>query len=140
MPGSEEGGSYSSSFFNAMIASNALGQAAFQSILSSSDGESASNAIFAEDLRGEIQIIVRTGDTLDVSDDPQFPELRTIERLYFQGDDGFNDRGQLAFVAQFTDDTSGVFVSDLVAIPEPTSLSILVIFTLMASLATRSPR
>ena len=61
--------------------------------------------------------------------------MRTILSLAFVtgsgNDDGrpsaFNDRGQLAFAATFTDGTSGVFVSDLVAIPEPTAALLIVV-------------
>ena len=35
------------------------------------------------------------------------------------GASGFNDRGQVAFLATFTDGSSGLFVSNLVAVPEP---------------------
>jgi hypothetical protein len=35
---------------------------------------------------------------------------------------GFNDLGQISFVAFFTDGTSGVFVSRAVAVPEPSTL------------------
>lgn len=63
-------------------------------------------------------------------------ELRTISDLKFgffplsSGNEdgrrsGFNDRGQLAFLAKFTDGTSGVFVADLGVVPEPASAVLL---------------
>jgi hypothetical protein len=61
-------------------------------------------------------------------------DFRTINGLSFVGISGsgstgnsdgrrsaFNNFGQLAFAANFTDGTSGVFVSNRVAIPEPSS-------------------
>ncbi len=74
-------------------------------------------------------LVAREGDLLDIDDGPS-TDFRTIDFLDFFADtgngdgrrSGFNDLGQLAFLASFTDGTSGIFVSDLVAIPEPTSL------------------
>ena len=37
---------------------------------------------------------------------------------------GFNNLGQLAFRAYFTDGTGGIFVSNRVAIPEPSTLAL----------------
>ena len=63
------------------------------------------------------------GDVLDASNDPVGSDLRTIEFLSpDSGHIGFNDRGQVAFYARFTDGTSGVFVSGAVAIPEPSAV------------------
>ena len=45
---------------------------------------------------------------------------------------GFNDRGQLAFWAQFTDGTEGVFVTNLVAVPEPSGCYLLALGLLLA--------
>ena len=80
---------------------------------------------------GNLRLIVRQGDTIDVDDGPGI-DLRTIRYLSVfssnTGNDdgrgsGFNDLGQLAFKATFTDGATGIFVSDRVAvIPEPSSL------------------
>jgi len=35
---------------------------------------------------------------------------------------GFNNLGQFAFWARFTDGSSGIFVSNRVAVPEPSSM------------------
>ncbi|QDV76344.1 DUF7453 family protein [Botrimarina mediterranea] len=106
---------------------NGRGQVVFSSRLSGT-GVDASNdsAIWAYD-GGALRLIAREGDSIDVSDDPHSPDLRTIESLDAElrssNDDGlpsgFNDRGQIAFYAAFTDGTSGVFVSDAVAAPLP---------------------
>ena len=112
---------------------NSLGQLAFhgtlrgQNVTSSNDG-----AIWAQDLNGQLQLIAREGSQLDVSDDPAISDIRTIQTLSFttgsNNNDGrqsaFNDLGQLAYTASFTDGSQGVFVSNLVAIPEPSSLAI----------------
>ena len=121
---------------------NSRGQTAFFHRLS--DGTSA---IFAQDLAGELQLIARTGQLINVSDDPLNPQLRGITSLEFIGGTGnedgrrsaFNDRGELVFSARFTDGTEGVFVSSLVAIPEPVSLAILCV-ALVCAVSSRSAR
>jgi hypothetical protein len=40
---------------------------------------------------------------------------------------GFNDQGQLTFLAEFTDGTNGIFVSDMATLPEPSSALILLL-------------
>jgi hypothetical protein len=50
---------------------------------------------------------------------------------------GFNNRGQLAFHARFTDDSRGIFVSNVVAIPEPNSLLLLALGLVGAYLSQR---
>jgi hypothetical protein len=54
----------------------------------------------------------------------------------------FNDRGQIAFVATFTDGTSGAFVSNLVAIPEPGGAVLLMAawVVMMAAHGSKGPR
>jgi hypothetical protein len=83
--------------------------------------------IWASDLDGQLRLIVREGELLEVTPG----DFRTIAELsmhsslgYTEAYRAFNNKGQLTFGAIFTDGTSGVFVSNLVAIPEPTSLSI----------------
>jgi hypothetical protein len=67
--------------------------------------------IWATDPQGALRLIVRKGDVLDVDDGPE-EDLRTIAALDFAS---FNDLGQLPFAATFSDGSSGIFVSDLVA-------------------------
>ena len=120
---------------------NDAGQTAFFGILDSSSG--TDRGIWAEDPSGVLTLVAREGDLLDVDDGPG-TDFRTISGLNFivgtgNGDgraSGFNDLGQLAFFAGFTDGTSGIFVSDLVAIPEPTSV-VLGAFGVFGLLATR---
>jgi hypothetical protein len=75
--------------------------------------------IWATDLSGVLQLIVRTGDQLEVAPG----EFRTVAGLDFVGNtgngdgrrSGFNNLGQVAFYAKFTDQSDGIFVSNAVA-------------------------
>jgi hypothetical protein len=80
--------------------------------------------IWATDRSGTLQLIAREGDLLDVAPG----DVRTILELGFAssvsvypGDPSFNDRGQIVFRASFAGGTSGIFVSNAVAVPEPTA-------------------
>ena len=95
-------------------------------------GSSNGAGIWAEDTAGTLQLIALVGGQLDVSDDSSQPDLRTISELSFIGSSnragepsGFNEKGQLAFRAIFTDRSVGIFVSNLVAVPEPSTLGLL---------------
>lgn len=106
-----------------VMAMNNLGQVAFRSDLTGAVNGSNDRGIWATDLSGNLKLVVRTGDLLDVNEDPEIEDLRTISGVSFvtgqRGrQSGFNDSGQLAFVAFFTDGTRGVFVSDVVAIDD----------------------
>jgi len=112
------------SFGNTLVLNDA-GQTAFFGRLVGAD-----NGIWATNLSGVLTLIVREGDLLDVDDGPG-TDFRTINRIvgFFSdtgnGDgrpSGFNNLGQLVFSALFTDGTRGVFISNLVAIPEPSTL------------------
>lgn len=89
------------------------------------------HGIWAEDLNGELQLIARTGGTIDVDPDPAVVDERVVEYISSLGNlfgnasqQYFNDRGQILFTATFTDGTTGVFVSNLVAVPEPAGLAL----------------
>jgi uncharacterized protein YjbI with pentapeptide repeats len=80
--------------------------------------------IWATDRSGTLQLIAREGDLLEVAPG----DIRRILELGFAssvsvypGDRSFNDRGQIVFCASFSGDTSGIFVSNAVAVPEPTA-------------------
>jgi hypothetical protein len=127
-PGAQTGVVFGNFIFSDVPILNANGQAAFTGLLTGPGVTSQNNrGIWAQDLNGIVHLIARTGDLLDVSDDPLLPDFRTISTLNFQtrsGNDdgkrsGFNNRGQVAFRARFTDGSQGIFVSDLVAVPEP---------------------
>jgi hypothetical protein len=85
--------------------------------------------IWATDHMGALQLIARTGDLLEVAP----ADFRTIRELYFVAGasnsdgrpSGFNNLGQLAFWARFTDGTEGVFVSNRVITAEPASVALL---------------
>jgi hypothetical protein len=125
---------------------NANGQIAFESLLTNvaaqRNGTYAPNpnvplndnndfGIWATDINGALHLVARTGDLLEVAPS----DFRTIRGLSFLGStgnqdgipSGFNDRGQLAFFAFFTDGSSGVFVSNVVAVPEPTTTTLLLL-------------
>ncbi len=99
---------------------NNEGQIAFRGTLAGS-GVSLSNnlGIWATDQTGVLQLIARSGTQLEVSPGV----LRLISDLGFVTDSGnsdgrasgFNDLGQLVFWVRFTNNSQGVFVSDLVA-------------------------
>lgn len=108
---------------------NGHAKIAFQAAIT----EAGRNGIWAEDRHGVLTLIAKEGGLIDVNVGPQ-EDLRTISRLSLSGgftgnsssvggrSTGFNDLGQIAFAAGFTDGSSGVFVSNLVAIPEPNAL------------------
>jgi len=123
---------------------NNAGQTAFTGILDI--GGLNRSGIWAEDPSGVLTLIARVGDIIDVDDGPG-TDLRTINFLSFSSNTGngdgrprgFNDRGQLAFSARFTDGSSGIFISNLVAIPEPSTL-LLGMFAFAGLLATQRRR
>ena len=110
---------------------NSLGQVAMFGLVSGPGIDDTNDTgIWAEDLNGQLKLIVREGDELEVFPD----DFRTITQIVsLLGEstgtghaNSFNDRGQIAFRAKFTDGSEGIFVSNLVAIPEPSSVAILV--------------
>ena len=119
-------GSGGSSFLNFRhSALNQVGQVVFMSTLVEG-GVTSGNGIFGTDRDGGLQLIARTGDTLEVAPGV----LKTIAALDFANfyrpagnsdgrPSGFNDFGQLAFWAEFSDGTDGIFVSHRIAVPEP---------------------
>ncbi len=104
---------------------NDLGQVAFAGSIFG-DGVDLTNrsGIWAQDLSGELQLILRTGDQIEVAPG----DVRTVRSFSFDegpGVDGnlaFNNRGQVLFRAVFDDATQGVFISNVVAIPEPAAV------------------
>jgi len=119
---------------------NAAGQVAFQAnIIPEGETRTIGVGIWAQDRNGDLRLIARIGGQIDVDDGPGV-DLRTIQDLPFQTFDGgssnmtgnedgrmsgFNDRGEVVFRASFTDGSQGVFVSNVVAIPEPSSVMLL---------------
>lgn len=99
---------------------NGDGQIAFLGRLTGTDVTTANDVgIWATDSSGEIQLIAREGNQLEVNPG----DVRTIKELmFFSGTgnadsrpSGFNDSGQLAYWVRFTDNSEGLFVSYTVA-------------------------
>ncbi|HMO84620.1 MAG TPA: hypothetical protein PKC18_06835 [Lacipirellulaceae bacterium] len=108
---------------------NSSGQLAFTAGVGGTGVNTTNNrGIWATDRSGHLRLIARMGDPLEVAPG----DIRTISGLVFVGNSGnedgrpsgFNDLGQLAFMARFTDGTSGVFVSNRVAVPEPSAAAL----------------
>lgn len=121
------------------LALNAAGQVAIYSELVGTGVDLSNNAgIWAEDRTGVLRLIARTGDALEVrpGDFRIVQQLRVLQGIGEESGghmSSFNERGQLAFQASFTDGTSGIFVSNLVAVPEPTTIVMLILGVLGAS-------
>jgi hypothetical protein len=117
--GASDGASFSS--FSLRPVLNDEGQTAFYATLRGSEIDDTNDGgIWATDRAGVLQLIARKGDALEVAPG----DFRTISSFQVDLTDGpaFNDAGQVAFHAAFSDGTYGVFVSNAVAISEPRSL------------------
>jgi len=128
-PGTTAGVNFSGFGF---VALNGVGQIAFVGALTGAGVTSSKDeGIWATGYNGLLRLVVRKGDLLDVSNNPLSLDLRTISSLkMFYGsldEDGrgtsFNDRGQLAFRASFTDGSAGNFVA---TIPNSFTVTILI--------------
>lgn len=100
------------------VAMNANGQVAFLGTLAGTGITTANDSgLWATTISGELRLVAREGSTL--ADDL----AGTVNGLYFAGGSnnedgqrsGFNDRGEIAFLATNADGTSRIVVSDLVA-------------------------
>jgi hypothetical protein len=129
-PGAADGVNFSRFYLNVL---NDAGQIAFGADLTDNR-----YGIWATDRSGAVQVIALEGGPLEVAPG----DFRTINDLQigtsglFFGDlsgtsgnsDGrssaFNNRGQFAFYATFTDGSRGIFVSNRVAIPEPATIAL----------------
>jgi hypothetical protein len=140
------GGSYGALFAGlGFPAFNKNGQIAFIATLQGSGLPTNANGIWALDREGQLQLIVRTGDMLEVAPGT----FRQVSRVYFNdasGNEegvrsGFNERGQLAFAVQFTGNSDwGTYVTDLVAVPEPAASSFLLFAFSILSVPHRNRR
>jgi hypothetical protein len=86
------------------------------------------SGLWARTASGELLLIAREGELLNVSDDPDAPDMRRIRLIHSAGID---DHGYISFGAFFFDGTSGVFVSSVVAVPEPHAGAFLVFGAVM---------
>jgi hypothetical protein len=78
-------------------------------------------------LTGELEIVVKRGDLLEVSPGV-FKEIANLDGIYSHTQQDFNDLGQVVFAAIFTDTTRGLFVANL-HVPEPASLMLIALAT-----------
>jgi hypothetical protein len=114
------------------VAFNAPGQVAFlSSLIGTGVTDANDNGLYAG-TAGNVFKIVREGDILDV--DPGLGiDLRTVSSIAFTtgsgGQDGktmsLNDDGLLVYRLTFTDSSSGIFTSQIAAVPEPGTLGLL---------------
>lgn len=128
--------------FEGNRASNQVGQLIFSALVTDADDPDLTrNSYWLMQPDGQFVAIVAEGDLIEVN----AGDKRTIFQLGLiqlsNNQDGrqahFNDFGQLAFSAQFTDGTVGVFVSSNVFVPEPIS-ALLLLFMALAALGARS--
>jgi hypothetical protein len=122
---------------------NGRGRVAFAGILKS-DGslvtEANNDGIWAQDQNGVLRLIAREEDVIDVAPGPA-EDLRTIASLHFNSvgndDDGqsvsFNDAGQVAYFATFTDGSAAAILSNIATVPEPASVGLVYAGLLVAS-------
>jgi hypothetical protein len=129
------------------IMQNDAGQVAFQGYLTNPGvifdwNYRDIDGLWAQDKAGIFHLVVRKGGQIEVAPG----DFRTVQDYwYVRGDisglngDGsafaFNARGQFTFTAYFTDNTSGVFVSDVATVPEPSSVALVtsIVIALVAS-------
>ena len=104
---------------------NDLGQVAFFAKLRGAGITSANESgIWVTDVTGQLHLVARAGTSIEVSPG----DARVINQLsYANNGTGFvepliNALGQVAFHASFTDGSEGVFISNIVAVPEPACL------------------
>jgi hypothetical protein len=121
-PGITGDARFSGAIFN--YALNNAGRVAFMASVSGGDAGNT-YGIWAQDAAGELQLIVCVGDSIEVAPG----DFRTINFVQFIGagsntagrGSAFNDLGQIAFSAAFTDGSEGIFVSNAVAVAEPST-------------------
>jgi hypothetical protein len=135
VPGSEL---FFFSFDSQSLAFNNHGQVSFLADIRGSSPDPRApqfTGIWAQNRQGQLELIALEGELLNISGNPSQPDLRTIASLDFESA-GFNDLGQLTFFATFSDGSSGIFISDLVAVPEPQS-ALLLLFTTLGLVRSR---
>lgn len=96
---------------------NDAGQTAFlASVVGAGVTSTNDSGIWASDRAGILRLVARNGDPLEVAPG----DSRTLAWLDLGG---LNNLGQVAFLAHFTDGSSGIFVSNAVAVPEPSAVA-----------------
>ncbi|HEY1603841.1 MAG TPA: choice-of-anchor tandem repeat NxxGxxAF-containing protein [Pirellulales bacterium] len=102
-------------------------------------GTGAATVILGEDSLNHIVVIARPGDVLEVAPG-DFRTIASVE-LYHGGETGggptpIDNQNQVGFSATFTDGSSGIFISNALTAPEPSTL-ILAAFGGLALVACR---
>jgi len=118
------------------FALNAKGQVAFLGSAGWHEG------IWAEDTNGNLRLVAIEGQQINISDDAESPDFRTIRYLSFIAEtgnsdgrkSGFNDVGQVAFRALFEEGGEGIFVWN---VPEPSSIVLLLAGTVTLSVRNK---
>ncbi len=118
------------------LAMNGVGQVVFLAMLQGGVGGITvdnDQGLWATDTNGQLILVVREGDVIDVNSNPLIDDYRTIKSIILGlpqsgGEDGLaspiSDAGQIAFWLTFTDDTSGIFVA---MVPEPGSVGLMML-------------
>jgi len=139
-PGTATGVTFSDFNFTFPILNNAS-QIAFSGTLTGTTINSTNDTgLWVTNPAGQLMLIAREGDLFEVAPG----DLRIISSLSLVtssgGQDGrsssFNDFGQLAFLANFTNGSSGVFVA---TVPEPSTLAFMALGALLAYRKERRP-
>jgi hypothetical protein len=124
-PGAGEGMRFGS--ISTSLVVNEEGRTAFSAVLA----ETGQQGIWAEDRAGNVRLVVREGEVLEVEPG----DFRTIESISSTlsssvGNSrrgGFNRAGEFGFAARFTDGSQGVFVSNRATVPEPSTIVTLLV-------------
>lgn len=120
---------------------NDAGQVAFAARLRGPDVNASNDVgIWGLDPLGVLTLIAREGDAIEVAPS----DFRIVQGLNLSSSDPnvimpvhLNARGQVAFHARFTDGSQGIFLSNALAVPEPTAIGLLLSLML---LKPRCPR
>jgi hypothetical protein len=122
------------SYVNGMILNNSgqvLFGADFGVPLGNGDYSYLGSGIWAQDANGVIRTILRNGDVVDV-DPSAAQDLRIVSFIEVgfydanrRGIDKFNEHGQILLSLDFTDGSHGLFISNLMAVPEPVGVAYL---------------
>lgn len=119
-PGADAGFVFDSFGFPSI---NGNGQVTFMADVRDPSGATMRHwGLWAHDINGILRLVAHVGMEIELAEG----DIRTIRSLIVAGPSGgedglmrsFNDRGELAFTATFTDNTSAVLVA---IVPEPTS-------------------
>lgn len=109
---------------------NEAGQIVISAWVTDIVGDGSTRGVFAQDIHGDLRVIALSGEELNIGDG----DTRTISQLY---NATINDLGNVLFEARFTDGSIGFFVSDAVAVPEPSSMMLMVSALCVAALCRR---